>query len=149
MANNKTKLEKTQDSYFDFLNEIKDCFYEERQLALDRYRRAENEINSPEEFMLLGKVSVSYLNAASEASKKMLSLSEQMNKILFKEEESANQVNVLNQFGNADKQAVVEISKELIKERRLLKQNEGKDLKNENIDGSQNSRSNTSDSNSE
>ena len=58
---------------------------EERDLSLERYRRQDETIVSPEDFVLQGKFAVDYLKVAAERSNSMLSVAKMIKDIIYKD----------------------------------------------------------------
>tara|TARA_B100000963_G_scaffold361487_1_gene397170 strand:+ start:2512 stop:2868 length:357 start_codon:yes stop_codon:yes gene_type:complete len=58
---------------------------EERELSLERYRRQDETIVSPEDFVLQGKFAVDYLKVAAERSNSMVGLAKMIKDIIYKE----------------------------------------------------------------
>ena len=56
---------------------------EERNLALERYRRQDEMIESPEDFVLQGKNAVDFLKTASERSNSLLVAAKMMKDVLY------------------------------------------------------------------
>lgn len=63
---------------------------EERDLALDRYRRQDEMIVSPEDFVLQGKNAVEYLKTAADRSNTMLDAVKLMKDIVYKDSSNGN-----------------------------------------------------------
>ncbi len=64
---------------------------EERDLSLDRYRRQDEQIISPEDFILQGKFAVDYLKVAAERSNSMIGLAKMLKDIIYKDSNSDSQ----------------------------------------------------------
>lgn len=58
---------------------------EERDLSLERYRRQDESIISPEDFVLQGKFNVDYLKVAADRSNAMISVAKMLKDIIYKE----------------------------------------------------------------
>jgi hypothetical protein len=58
---------------------------EERELSLERYRRQDETIVSPEDFVLQGKFAVDYLKVAAERSNSMIGVAKMIKDIIYKE----------------------------------------------------------------
>lgn len=59
---------------------------EERDLALDRYRRQDEQMQSPEDFVLQGKQTVEYLKTASERSNALLTAAKLVKDVVYASE---------------------------------------------------------------
>lgn len=84
--NKEVKL--NEDSYLMLINQVLKNKLEERELALDRYRKADESIQTNDHFMLLGKNAATFLDLASRATNDMASLAREMKSIIFKESET-------------------------------------------------------------
>jgi hypothetical protein len=60
-------------------------FQEERDLALERYRRQDEAMVNNEDFMLQGKVAVDYLRTAADRSNAILAVAKMVKEIVYKE----------------------------------------------------------------
>ena len=79
------KIEKADEStYLMLLNKIFGNLEEERNLALDRYRKADAMMVDQNHFMLLGKNCIAYLNQASDITNAMINVSKDIKSIVFK-----------------------------------------------------------------
>ncbi|MHA1989050.1 MAG: hypothetical protein ACW98D_20710 [Promethearchaeota archaeon] len=65
---------------------------EERELSLERYRRQDETIVSPEDFVLQGKFAVDYLKVAAERSNSMVGLAKMIKDIIYKEGGGADSI---------------------------------------------------------
>jgi len=70
----KDKIELTSKGLENILNKSMKNFQEERDLALERYRREDEEIVTKEDFVLLGKDTVDYLKTAAGRSDAMFNI---------------------------------------------------------------------------
>ncbi len=61
---------------------------EERDLSLERYRRQDETIISPEDFILQGKFAVDYLKVAADRSNAMVGVAKMIKDIIYKESDS-------------------------------------------------------------
>lgn len=107
-----------ESSYLMLLNKILKNKEEERDLALDRYRKADESIQTNEHFMLLGKNAALFLRQASDATNDLSNLAKEIKSIIFKDNEggaapgamqSADQMRAIIDLA---KQAESEISNE-------------------------------------
>jgi len=78
------KLEISKDGYLNLIKKIFENKLEERELALDRYRKADNQMESAEQFVLMGKNAVSFLNLASLSTNDLASLAKEIKSIVYK-----------------------------------------------------------------
>ena len=79
-----------ESSYLMLLNKVLQNKEEERDLALDRYRKADESITNNEHFMLLGKNAATFLRQASDATNDLASLAKEIKSIIFKESDNAS-----------------------------------------------------------
>lgn len=79
-----------ENSYLMLLNRVLKNKEEERDLALDRYRKADESIQSNDHFMLLGKNAVSYLRLASDTTNDLANLAKEIKSIIFKESDNSS-----------------------------------------------------------
>jgi hypothetical protein len=77
-----------ENSYLMLLNKILKNKGEERDLALDRYRKADEAMETNDHFMLVGKNAVSFLRLASDTTNDLASLAKEIKSIVFKDNES-------------------------------------------------------------
>jgi len=82
------ELKIDENSYLMLLNRVLKNKEEERDLALDRYRKADESIQSNDHFMLLGKNAVAYLRLASDTTNDLADLAKEIKSIVFKESEN-------------------------------------------------------------
>lgn len=86
------ELKIDENSYLLLLNKVLKNKEEERDMALDRYRKADESILSNDHFMLLGKNAVSFLRLASDTTNDLADLAKEIKSIVFKESENGNTV---------------------------------------------------------
>ena len=78
-----------ESSYLMLLNKVLTNKEEERELALDRYRKADEKIETNDHFVVMGKNAVSFLRLASDTTNDMFSVAKEMKSIIFKEDSQA------------------------------------------------------------
>ena len=83
---------------------------EERDLALDRYRKADESIQTNDHFMLLGKNSVAFLRLASDTTNDLANLAKEIKSIVFKESDTPG-AGVVGQ-SDAQMRAIIDLVKE-------------------------------------
>jgi len=93
------------------INELFDKFIknaeEERDLALERYRRQDLQVEKPEDFVLQGKNLVDFLKTASQRSDAILDAIKIMSAITYKDNSTSVQSNLSpDEFKKQLKQAV-------------------------------------------
>lgn len=77
-----------ENSYLMLLNKVLKNKEEERDLALDRYRKADESIETNDHFMLLGKNAVAFLRLASDITNDMATQAKEIKSIIFKESDN-------------------------------------------------------------
>lgn len=97
-------------SYLMLLNRILKNKEEERDLALDRYRKADESMQTNDHFMLLGKNAVAFLRLASDTTNDLAGLAKEIKSIVFKENEGAGSA----AMGQSDAQmrAIIDLIKQ-------------------------------------
>jgi hypothetical protein len=99
-----------ENSYLMLLNKILKNKEEERDLALDRYRKADEAMENNDHFMLVGKNAVSFLRLASDTTNDLANLAKEIKSIIFKD----NDTNQGGPVGQTDAQmrAIIDLIKE-------------------------------------
>lgn len=105
-----TEIKIDESSYLMLLNKVYKNKEEERDMALDRYRKTDESITSNEHFMLLGKNAVAYLALASTMTNDLANIAKEIKSIIFKESDNSNSAAV----GQSDSQmrAIIDLIKE-------------------------------------
>lgn len=85
-----------ENSYLMLLNKVFTNKEEERELALDRYRKVDEKMETNDHFVVMGKNAVSFLRLASDATNDMANLAKEIKSIVFKEEAQANSMGSIN-----------------------------------------------------
>ena len=85
MAKNNVELNK--DSYLKLMETYLNNAQEERDLALDRYRRQDDQINTPEDFVLQGKNASAFLSLAANRTESIFNAMKEMKAIIFSKDE--------------------------------------------------------------
>lgn len=105
----KKKMDPTKELYEKLISEVYKYKIEEREMALDRYRRAEAQMDSAESFILMGKNAIEFLKQAANSSDSIEKLAKEIKSIVYKEDSSSNvEVN----FNDATKRALIDAIKE-------------------------------------
>ena len=103
--NSEKKMDPTKELYEKLMSEVYKYKIEERELALDRYRRADAQMDSAESFILMGKNAIDFLKQAASASDGIEKLAKEIKSIVYKEDSSSNvEVN----FNDATKKAMID-----------------------------------------
>jgi hypothetical protein len=106
------KFEITKDGYLKLITKVYENKLEERELALDRYRKADEQMETAEQFVLMSKGAVSFLNLASMSSNEMASLAKEIKSIVYKDEVSGDiSLNLSDSWKEAIQENVEEAEK--------------------------------------
>lgn len=81
MSNKKVDISKS--GFEDLINQVLTNANEERDLALDRYRIQDEQIETLEDFMAIGKDSVAYLKLASERTNLLVTVADKFKDIVY------------------------------------------------------------------
>lgn len=88
MSDNKVNISKQ--GFENLINQVLANANEERNLALDRYRTQDEQIQTLEDFMAIGKDAVSYLKLASERTNLLITIADKVKDIVYKVENNDN-----------------------------------------------------------
>lgn len=80
----------TKDSVLNMLTKVASFKMEERDLALDRFKRINEEMGDDAQFWAHGKNAILYLDSASKSSNYLGDLARDVMKVVFKEEAGAD-----------------------------------------------------------
>lgn len=98
----------TRALYEKLISEVYKHKHEEREMALDRYRRADEQMENSESFILMGKNAIAFLKQAADSSDAIAGLAKEIKSIVYKEDSAANvEVN----FTDAHKRNIIDIIK--------------------------------------
>lgn len=86
------KVEISEQGISSLMNLLKDNINEERNLALERYRRQDESIENNEQFILQGKYLVDFLRTASDRTDALMNLTKMVTNIVYKDETSSKPV---------------------------------------------------------
>lgn len=108
---NKTdkSLDPSKELYHKLIYEVYKYKLEEREMALDRYRRADEQMDTAESFILMGKNAISFLKQASDSSDGIEKLAKEIKSIVYKDDASSS---VTMNFGDMDKKAIIDAIKQ-------------------------------------
>jgi RNA processing factor Prp31 len=81
------KIKVDEESYVMLLNKILTNKEEERELALDRYRKVDEKMETNDHFVVMGKNAVSFLRLVSDTTNDMANLAKEIKSVIFKEEQ--------------------------------------------------------------
>ena len=119
------EIKMNEDSYLMLLNKVLTNKEEERELALDRYRKADEKMESNDHFVVMGKNAVSYLRLASDKTNDMFSVAKEIKSVIYKDDSQAGSSLAINdetmkmvidqikqsedaEFGNDDKSQLLD-----------------------------------------
>jgi hypothetical protein len=108
-TNSNSSLNLTEAYYVSLLSKALQNAEEERMLALDRFRRADDQMEDAEQFAVLGKNAVQFLDLGAKRTNTMLDISKEIKSIIFKNEEQ----NINVSFDDSKKTAIQESIKDL------------------------------------
>lgn len=109
MENNSKKMQPTKELYEKLISEVYKYKLEERELALDRYRRADSQMDSNESFILMGKNAIDFLKLAATSSDGIEKLAKEIKSIVYKEDSPTSlEVN----FNDQTKRAIIDAIRE-------------------------------------
>lgn len=111
------QIDVSKDSVLKMLTKVASFKMEERDLALDRFKRVNEEMADESEFWAHGKSAILYLDSASKSSNYLGDLARDVMKIVFKEE-----INAADNSGIAmkddDKKRLEDLANSFMKDRR-------------------------------
>jgi len=119
------EIKMNEDSYLMLLNKVLTNKEEERELALDRYRKADEKMETNDHFVVMGKNAVSYLRLASDTTNDMFSVAKEIKSVIYKDDSQAGSSLAVNdetmkmvidqikqseeaEFGNDDKNQLLD-----------------------------------------
>lgn len=106
------KIEISKDGYLSLIKRVFENKLEERELALDRYRKADEQMETAEQFVLMGKNAVSFLNLASLSTNDLAGLAKEIKSIVYKDEVSGDiSLNLSDSWKEAIQEGVEEAEK--------------------------------------
>lgn len=111
------QIDVSKDSVLKMLAKVAAFKMEERDLALDRFKRVNEEITDESEFWAHGKNAILYLDSASKSSNYLGDLARDVMKIVFKEESSADS-NGGASMKEDDKKRLEQIAEAFMRDRR-------------------------------
>ena len=119
------EIKMNEDSYLMLLNKVLTNKEEERELALDRYRKADEKMETNDHFVVMGKNAVSYLRLASDTTNDMFNVAKEIKGVIYKDDSQAGSTLAINdetmkmvidqikqsedaEFGNDDKSQLLD-----------------------------------------
>ena len=116
------KIELTPEGHVDLLNKVAQFKMEERDMALDRYRRVDADMQTKEEVFTMSKSALGFLHAAANASNTLNDIVKEMGKIIHKTEQPTI---VNNAMSDEQRAFMAEQMQEMMKNRRKRRKQEG------------------------
>jgi hypothetical protein len=98
-----------ENSYLMLLNKVLKNKEEERDLALDRYRKADESIQTNDHFMLLGKNAATFLGIAAQTTNDLANLAKEIKSLVYKE--SDNGASATASMNDAQMRAIIDAVK--------------------------------------
>ena len=122
-------IEMTPDGHAELLNRVAQFKIEERDMALDRYRRVDADMQTKEEVFTMSKSALGYLHAASSASNTLNDIVKEMGKIIHK----TDQPTIVNNsvMSDEERRFMAERMQEMVKKRRQDRKNGDDNSSNE------------------
>jgi len=124
----KKNMNPTRELYESLMSEIYKYKVEEREMALDRYRRADEQMDTAEAFILMGKNAISFLKQASDSSDGIEKLAKEIKTIVYKEDAGGPADST---FTDADKKKIIDAME--AEEAAKKAEEAAKKLKDENL----------------
>ena len=90
------EMKMNEDSYLMLLNKVLTNKEEERELALDRYRKADEKMETNDHFVVMGKNAVSYLRLASDTTNDMFNVAKEIKSVIYKDDLQAGSTLAIN-----------------------------------------------------
>ena len=99
-----------EDSYLMLLNKVLKIKEELRDLALDRYRKADESMETNDHFFMLGKNAATFLRQASDIDSDIAEIAKEIKSIVFKDADNSSP----NAVGQTDSQmrAIIDLIKQ-------------------------------------
>jgi hypothetical protein len=90
-----------------------DNFQEERDLALERYRRQDEQMQSSDDFVLQGKFTVDYLKVAADRSNAIFNLAKLVKDIVHKDDSGMSKTGATGTSNDSQKAELLKLIKEI------------------------------------
>lgn len=88
-------------------------FQEERDLALERYRRQDEQMQSSDDFILQGKFTVDYLKVAADRSNAIFNLAKLVKDIVHKDDSGLGKSGATGTSNDSQKAEILKLMKEI------------------------------------
>lgn len=90
------EIKMNEDSYLMLLNKVLTNKEEERELALDRYRKADEKMETNDHFVVMGKNAVSYLRLASDTTNDLFNVAKEIKSVIYKDDTQSGTAMAIN-----------------------------------------------------
>jgi len=117
--NSSPKVDVTKESYLELLNYASQLKMEERNEAMDMYRKAADEMEDGEMIAYIGKTAISYLDLASKTSSSIIDIAQSIQKIAFNEQDDEDSGGI--SISSEERQVFAEMAKDMRDSRRERK----------------------------
>jgi len=117
--NNSPKVDVTKESYLELLNYASQLKMEERNEAMDMYRKAADEMEDGEMIAYIGKTAISFLDLASKTSSSIIDIAQSIQKIAFNEQDDEDSGGI--SISSEEREVFAEMAKEMRDSRRSRK----------------------------
>lgn len=119
MENDKNKdMKPSRELYESLISDVYKYKIEEREMALDRYRRVDEQMDTAESFILMGKNAIAFLKHASDSSDGIEKLAKEIKSIVYKENEPSG---ASSTFNDKDKKAIIDALREEEEKKKSIK----------------------------
>ena len=106
------KIEISKEGYLALIKRVFENKLEEREFALDRYRKADEQMETAEQFVLMGKNAVAFLNLASLSTNDLAALAKEVKSIVYKDEVGGDiNLNLSEDWKTAISERIEEVEK--------------------------------------
>ena len=112
MENNK-KVDISNSGLERLLDKSLNNFQEERDLALERYRRQDEQMVSSDDFILQGKFTVDYLKVAADRSNAIFNLAKLVKDIVHKDDSGIGKTGATGTSNDSQKSEILRLMKEI------------------------------------
>lgn len=126
--NNFPKIEVTKNSVLNMLAKVAGMKIEERDLALDRFKRV-NEEMSEDDFWIQGKTAIMYLESASKSSNYLGDMAKDVMKLAYKDESNPDGGGA-NSLSDDDKKRLAMVADSFMREKRQKEHDQHKQIYN-------------------
>ena len=117
--NSSPKVDVTKESYLELLNYASQLKMEERNEAMDMYRKAADVMEDGEMIAYIGKTAISYLDLASKTSSSIIDIAQSIQKIAFNEQDDEDSGGI--SISSEERQVFAEMAKDMRDSRRERK----------------------------